>query len=77
MALRFCKNCLIIIKCGYKILCRYNNVSCSYLENHTAVKGEEEVLFPCGTTFTVLSVEKNLNYFEVVLSKGYSIYNKY
>jgi hypothetical protein len=58
LALKFCKNCLIIINCGNNTLFRRDNTSCGYLEYHTAVKGEEEVLFPCGTTFKVISVEK-------------------
>jgi hypothetical protein len=35
------------------------NIESAYLEYLTAVKGEDEVIFPCGTTFEVEGVKKD------------------
>ena len=67
--MKFCKNVLITIKSdGNRFILSYNCLSsCSYLENCTAVKGEEEILLACGSVFEILSIEFNGKYYEIEL----------
>ena len=66
--MKFCKNVLITIRSACnRIFIGYKQSSSSYLENCTAVKGEEEILLACGSVFEILSIEFNGKYYEIEL----------